>query len=181
MHADDAEPRGIRVTEPDFDAPVTMHVVLVYPEIPQNTGNIARLCAGMGAWLHLVEPLGFRLEDRYLKRAGLDYWPRVKLSVHRDLARLEAILPADRVRVFAAGASTLLWDAPLERRDVLIFGAESVGLPRDLLARWSASTVRIPATDAIRSHNVANSVAIAGYTLLGRQRWPGAAVGTELS
>lgn len=163
----------IEIEAPDMSAPVTMHVVLVHPEIPQNSGNIARLCAGMNAWLHLVEPLGYELSNAKLKRAGLDYWPAVRMSVHRDLGELEGLLQPERTWLFSSRATRLLGAAPMLLGDVLIFGRESAGLPSEFVDRWQDRTVRIPTTSKIRSHNLANSVAIAGYHLLMGSGWSG--------
>lgn len=156
-----------------MDAELWMHVVLVHPEIPQNSGNIARLAAATHAWLHLVEPLGYALEDRNLKRAGLDYWPNVRLSVHGSLESLESMLPRDRTWLFTRHASRGLGSTPLARGSVLVFGQESVGLPRAFVDRWSDRTVSIPTSRHVRSLNVANSVAIAGYHLLLGSGWAG--------
>jgi tRNA (cytidine/uridine-2'-O-)-methyltransferase len=169
-----SESTGKIVLEPpDMDAAVTMHIVLVHPEIPQNSGNIARLCAGMNAWLHLVEPLGYELSNAKLKRAGLDYWPSVRLSVHRDLASLEMLLRPERTWLFSAKATCGLGEASMGYGDVLVFGRESAGLPVEFVDRWQDRTVKIPTTSKIRSHNLANSVAIAGYHLLMGAGWNG--------
>src|SRR5688500_14745034 len=122
------------------DAPL-LHVVFVAPEIPPNTGTTARLCAATETRLHLVEPLGFSLEDRYLKRAGLDYWPMVELVVHADWAAASAALDArgerplrERLRLFTARGGRSLFETPFATDDLLVFGSESRGLPRDLVA-----------------------------------------------
>ncbi|MDP6989046.1 MAG: TrmH family RNA methyltransferase, partial [Planctomycetota bacterium] len=113
-----------------------MEIVLVAPEIPHNTGCAARLAAATGLCLHLVEPLGFSLEDRYLKRAGLDYWPLVDLAVHGDWAAAAGALAAsserplaERLRLFTARGGASLFACPFEPDDVLVFGSESAGLP----------------------------------------------------
>jgi tRNA (cytidine/uridine-2'-O-)-methyltransferase len=170
---------GIVLSPPEFGieegpAGPFFHVVLVQPRIPQNAGNIARLCAGMRAWLHVVEPLGFVLEDRYLKRAGLDYWPEVRLSRHGDLSTCEAQLPRDRTWLFAKGGDRSFWEEGYPRRGaVLVFGSEDAGLPGDFVGRWSDRVLRIPMSGALRSHNLANSVAVAGYEVLRQQGWSG--------
>lgn len=174
-------PRGIVLTPPSFDLPPTphetagwwTHVVLVAPEIPQNTGNIARLCAGTRTWLHLVKPFGFVLEDRYLKRAGLDYWPSVRLSVHEDLAQCEVMLPRDRTYLYTKRASKIHRDPSYGYGAVLVFGRESTGLPADFVARWEDRTVRIPMTGELRSLNLGNAVSIAVYETLSQQGWRG--------
>jgi tRNA (cytidine/uridine-2'-O-)-methyltransferase len=163
--------------EPDFGAGleqgVNFHVVLVEPEIPQNTGSIARMCAGTGAWLHLVEPLGYILEDRYLKRAGLDYWPSVRLSVHRSWEEAAALLPWERTWLLSARASARYWDAPMAGGDVLVFGRESTGLSAELLASRGERTIGLPLSPSIRSFNVSTAVGVAGFEILRRINWRG--------
>jgi tRNA (cytidine/uridine-2'-O-)-methyltransferase len=148
-----------------------LHVVLVEPEIHWNTGNAGRTCLAAGAQLHLVEPLGFRLDERELRRAGLDYWPRVAPRVWPDWGACEARLPAlGTAYYFSAEAERELWQVRFDRRCVLVFGRESVGLPASLRARVGAQLVRIPMRDpALRSLNLSTSVAIALYEVL-RQR-----------
>lgn len=150
-----------------------MDVVLVHPEIPHNSGCAGRLTAAVGARLHLVEPLGFSLDDRYLKRAGLDYWPLVDLSVHPDLeacvASLEGTRPIEeRLKLFTARGGVSLFEAPFEPDDVLVFGSESRGLPADLLAREDLTRVYVPIRPGVRSLNLANTVGVALYTALDR-------------
>ena len=140
-----------------------MQVVLVEPEIPQNTGSVARLCAATGTRLHLVGHLGFSLEDRYLKRAGLDYWPLVELHVHPDWASfLAAARPARLLGFSSHGADsyTALRYAP---GDALVFGGESKGLPAELRRRLEP-LYRIPIREPrVRSLNLANAVSIVLY------------------
>jgi tRNA (cytidine/uridine-2'-O-)-methyltransferase len=159
-------------TLPNFDvgaAPdVNFHIVLVEPEIPQNTGSVARLAAATHAWLHIVQPIGFALEDRYLKRAGLDYWPSVTLSVHESLATLEPMLPQGRTYLFTKQASRSYWDAGMERGAVLVFGRESKGLPAEFIARWTGQGVSIPTTGGVRSLNLATAVGVGGYEVVRR-------------
>ncbi len=156
-----------------------MDVVLVHPEIPHNAGCAARLTAALGLRLHLVEPLGFSLADRYLKRAGLDYWPAVELVVHRDWAvaarALGAESPrpfAERLRLFSARGGRSLFETSFAPDDVLVFGSESRGLPRELLDAHSARRVYIPIRPCVRSLNLANAVALATYTALVRAGVP---------
>lgn len=164
-------------TPPDFalDAlgDCALHIVLVEPEIPQNTGNIARLCAGAYAWLHLVEPFAFKLEDKYVRRAGLDYWPSVRLSVHPSLDALEAMLPFDRTVFFTKGADHLYRTPTYERGAVLVFGCETRGLPQRLTDAHADRCVRIPTSSNVRSLNLANSVAIGTYEVLRQLDWDG--------
>jgi tRNA (cytidine/uridine-2'-O-)-methyltransferase len=154
-------------------------VVLVHPEIPHNTGCAGRLTAALGLALHLVEPLGFSLEDRYLKRAGLDYWPMVDLVVHPDLESALAAIArggdrpiAERLKLFSARGGTSLFEASFAPDDVLLFGSESRGLPAALLEAHSERRVYIPIQDGVRSLNLANSVCLGVYTALDRAGCP---------
>lgn len=141
-----------------------LEVVLVAPEIPQNTGSIARTCAATGTRLHLVRPLGFSLEDRYLKRAGLDYWPHVDLVVHDDWDALLRATPDARRFLFSARAARCYTDAAFAPGDQLVFGCETRGLPPELLAGREASTLLIPIfSPHVRSLNLSNAVSIALY------------------
>lgn len=148
-----------------------LHVVLVEPEIHWNTGNAGRTCLAAGAQLHLVEPLGFSLDERELRRAGLDYWPRVAPRVWPSWDALEAALPAlGAPWFFSAEAQLDLWQAPLAEPAVLVFGRESVGLPRALRERHRERLVRIPMHDpALRSLNLSTCVGIALFELLRRR------------
>jgi tRNA (cytidine/uridine-2'-O-)-methyltransferase len=154
-----------------------MDVLLVHPEIPHNTGCAARLAAATGLPLHLVEPLGFSLEDRYLKRAGLDYWPLVDLVLHADLgAAVEAFggpeAFARRARLFTARGGTSLFETDFAADDVLVFGSESAGLPPELLERHPGRRVYVPIRPGVRSLNLANTVSLALYTALVRAGLP---------
>ncbi len=156
-----------------------MEVILVQPQIPHNSGCAARLCAALGLRLHLVEPLGFSLEDRYLKRAGLDYWPAVELVVHRDwpgasrsLASESARPFEERLRLFTARGGTSLFETDFEPDDVLVFGGESDGLPRALVDAHPGRRVYIPIRPCVRSLNLANAVVLATYTALVRAGVP---------
>ena len=142
-------------------------VVLFEPEIPPNTGNIIRLCAATGARLHLIEPLGFELDDRRLRRAGLDYHEFATVQVHASLAAFSAICQPRRVFAQSRFASHSLYDIRFQPGDALLFGAESRGLPTDLDTRIQVtSRVRIPMREGIRSLNLANAVAITLYEAL---------------
>ena len=155
-------------------AGVPLHVALVEPEIPPNTGNVARLCAATGCALHLVEPLGFRIDDRELKRAGLDYWHSVALVVHPSLdSFLEAT--ATLGRWFFSTHATQRYDtAAFARGDVLVFGKETKGLPKELLARYPDRALRIPMRqDSVRSINLSTAVGIATYDALSKLGFPG--------
>lgn len=137
-----------------------IQVVLVEPEIPWNTGNAGRSCLALGARLHLVEPLGFSLSAQQVRRAGLDYWPRVDPVVWKDWASCEAALGPPWL--FTADGAHELWDVTFEDPAVLVFGKESVGLDPELRARWRERTVRVPMVDPeLRSLNVSTTVGIA--------------------
>ena len=142
-------------------------VVLVHPEIPGNTGNVIRLTANTGTELHLVEPLGFRMDDRDLKRAGLDYHEYATVRVHRDFAACRAALERERPRRWFAlttGGAVSLYEARFVRGDVLVFGCESAGLPGAVLAGFDAETrLQIPMRPGMRSINLSNAVAVAVY------------------
>lgn len=150
-----------------------IHVVLVHPEIHWNTGNAGRTCLAVGATLHLVEPLGFSLEDRAVKRAGLDYWPHVPLRTWPSWEAFEAVLPSfGPPWLLDERAERTYWDAPLgESEDVVLcFGRENGGFPEAVLARFAERRVRIPMdTSVVRSLNLSTSVALATYEVL-RQR-----------
>jgi len=140
-------------------------IVLVQPEIPPNTGNVIRLAANTGAELHLVEPLGFRLDDRELKRAGLDYHEYARLVVHRDWRACRAALGEGR-RLFAltTKAARSLFDCALATDDVFVFGCETAGLPSDILAQFPPEArLRLPMRPAVRSLNLSNAVAVTVY------------------
>jgi tRNA (cytidine/uridine-2'-O-)-methyltransferase len=148
-----------------------IEIVLYEPEIPQNTGSIARLCAATRTPLHLIKPLGFSLEDRYLKRAGLDYWPHVNLAVWDDFAAYRAARPGQRLVATTAGnrghvaTAYHLFDYTAE--DSLIFGTESRGLPESLLDTAPAC-LRIPIWGQVRSLNLANAASVVLYEALRR-------------
>ena len=142
-----------------------LHVALVAPEIPWNTGNVGRTCLAAGADLHLVRPLGFSLEDRYLKRAGLDYWPHVQPRIWLHWQAFEAALPElGEPFFFSAEAGRDLWSARFPPGAVLIFGSETSGLQPEIRQRNSDRLLAIPMADGpVRSLNLSTSVAIAVY------------------
>jgi len=149
-----------------------LHLVLVTPEIPGNTGNIARLCAATGCILHLVEPLGFVLQDRYLRRAGLDYWPNMVLCVHKTWDAVAEIFPESRRHLFTTKASHSYTEVNYQRGHALIFGCESRGLPSELLNAHPAScALRIPMSAGARSLNLANACAVAVYEARRQVGW----------
>jgi tRNA (cytidine/uridine-2'-O-)-methyltransferase len=152
-------------------------VVLVHPEIPPNTGNVIRLTANTATELHLVEPLGFRMDDRELRRAGLDYHEYARVVVHRDLAACRAALDIGEPRcwyAFTTQATRLLYDARFQPRDVLVFGCETSGLPDEVVAGFAQShRLRIPMRPGVRSLNLSNAVAVAVYEAWRQQGFAG--------
>ena len=153
---------------------MAIHVVLVHPEIHWNTGNAGRTCLAVGATLHLVEPLGFSLDERQVKRAGLDYWEHVDLRVWPDWTAFETTLPElGEAYFFSTKATRLFWNAPLAAADniVLIFGRETGGLPGDLHQRYQERFVTMPILSSrVRSLNLSTSVGIAVYEVLRQRR-----------
>ncbi len=144
-----------------------LHVVLVRPEIPQNTGSIARLAAATRARLHLVGPLGFSLEDRYLKRAGLDYWPLVDLRTYSGWDEFAAANTLPCFKYFSTHAAKSYLQAPYERGDFLVFGSETKGLGGEFLRDRIEQAYRIPMLETgVRSLNLANAVSIVVYEAL---------------
>ncbi|MDR3038948.1 MAG: tRNA (cytidine(34)-2'-O)-methyltransferase [Candidatus Adiutrix sp.] len=142
-----------------------MEIVLFQPEIPPNTGNIARLCAGLGLRLNLIEPLGFQLDDRHLKRAGLDYWPLVDLKIWPDWAAFQAAWRGGRLLGTSARAGEVYTDVKISAADGLVFGPETRGLPEEVQARLDA-LLRVPLKPLVRSLNLATCVGlIAGEAL----------------
>ena len=144
-----------------------LHVALVEPEIPPNTGNVARLCAATRTPLHVVGVTGFRLDDRAVRRAGLDYWPEVSLTRHRDLGALRDALPGARFVYLTTKAETVYTDWRFAADDCLVFGRETRGLPEEVLRANRESCLRIPVLNPnVRSLNLANAVAIVLYEAL---------------
>jgi tRNA (cytidine/uridine-2'-O-)-methyltransferase len=151
-----------------------IHVVLVYPDIHWNTGNAGRTCLAAGATLHLIEPLGFSLDDSRVKRAGLDYWEHVALKVWPDWKAFAAQLPSlGEPYFFSTKATRSFWDAPLGASSgvVLIFGSETAGLPAELHEQYRDRFVGMPIlSPRVRSLNLSNAVAIAAYEVLRQRR-----------
>lgn len=144
-----------------------LRVALVEPEIPQNTGNIARLCAATQTELHIAGVVGFRLDDRAVRRAGLDYWDEVSIHRHRELSDLYEALPSVRFLYFSTKGERSLWDFKFDRDDCLVFGPETRGLPETLLRENWERCLTIPMFNArVRSLNLANCVAVAVYEAL---------------
>jgi tRNA (cytidine/uridine-2'-O-)-methyltransferase len=152
--------------------PTPLHVVLVEPEIPPNTGNVARLCAATASPLHLVGKLGFRIDEHSVRRAGVDYWHLVDIRTHVDFDQFLAAwmkqCPAGRLHLFSAIAPRSYLDVAYAPGDALVFGKESVGLSEELLARFPDRSIGIPTLGAVRSLNLANAVGIALYEGLRR-------------
>lgn len=144
-----------------------LHFALVEPEIPPNTGNIARLCAATNTTLHIVGVTGFRMDDRTLKRSGLDYWEHVELYRHVDLDELYSLLPESRFLYITTKSSRLYYDWEFIDGDCLVFGRETRGLPEDLLTANKDRCLTIPMPNQnVRSLNLANSVGIVLYEAL---------------
>jgi tRNA (cytidine/uridine-2'-O-)-methyltransferase len=146
------------------NVPVPFAIVLVHPEIPPNTGNVIRLTANTATELHLVEPLGFRMDDRELKRAGLDYHEYARVRVHRDFDACRAALDGRRWFAFTTSGTGSLYDTRFAAGDVLVFGCETAGLPDDVNARFAPhALLKIPMRPGVRSLNLSNAVAVAVY------------------
>lgn len=147
-----------------------INIVMVEPEIPQNTGNIARTCAATGARLHLIKPLGFEISDKYLKRAGLDYWDKVEIEEHESLQDfLNKYKPEENNMFYASTKATHCYsDVDYSKFDeiFILFGKETKGLPEDLLQKYIENTIRIPMRHNLRSLNLSNSVNIILYEVL---------------
>ena len=157
---------------------MAMHIVMVKPEIPPNTGNVARTCAATGTCLHLVRPLGFSIDDRHLKRAGLDYWPYVRLFVHDSLEEfLEEYEVKQKMRMFLATTQggRIYTEPEFRDEDMILFGCETKGLPRPFIAERKDMAIRIPMSEdtRLRSFNLANSVNIILFEALRQQGFPG--------
>ncbi len=150
-----------------------LNIVLVEPEIPQNTGNIARTCACTGARLHLVEPMGFRLSQKNLARAGCDYWDEVDIVRWPCAAAFFEACDEEELHLFTGHASRSFADAAYGEGAYLVFGRESRGLDRELVDERAERCVRIPMRDGLRSLNLGNAVAVATYEALRQQGWPG--------
>ncbi len=149
-----------------------LHIVLVEPEIPQNCGNIARTCAATGSVLHLVEPLGFDISDKAVKRAGLDYWHLVDVRVYRDLDEFFARNAVEQMWLLSTKAPRSYAEASFADGCYLLFGKETRGLPEELLRRYADRCLRIPIRSEARSLNLANSVAIVAFEALRQQGFP---------
>ena len=154
-----------------------INIVMVEPEIPQNTGNIARTCAATGAKLHLVHPLGFNISEKAVKRAGLDYWDKLEIEEHKSFEEfLEKYKPEENNMFFVTTKGKHTYDEPNynEMDEVfLLFGKETKGLPEDILQKYIDKTIRIPMRPTLRSLNLSNSVAIVVYDVLRQKTFDG--------
>jgi tRNA (cytidine/uridine-2'-O-)-methyltransferase len=151
---------------------LSIHIVLVEPEIPQNTGNIARICAVTGAVLHLVKPLGFEITDRRLKRAGLDYWDKLNVQYHESFFELKEQYKGHRFFCATTKADHAYTDFHYQDEDFFVFGKETKGLAPEILASHADTLIRIPMRQDLRSLNLANSVSIIVYEALRQRNFP---------
>ena len=154
-----------------------LHIVLVEPEIPQNTGNIARTCAAIGAKLHLVRPLGFNIDEKQVKRAGLDYWDKLDIEEHDNFKEfLEKYKPEEHDMYFITTKGTHCYsDVDYSKMDEIfvLFGKETKGLPEETLKKYIEKTARIPMRETLRSLNLSNSVAIVSYEIFRQKNFEG--------
>lgn len=140
-----------------------LNVVLHQPEIPQNTGNIGRTCVAINAKLWLIRPLGYQLDDRYLKRAGMDYWQHLNWEAVDSWAEVKTRLPESNVWYLTKTASRLVWEAEFQRGDILLFGSESRGLPASIMQELPENKLKLPMTDLVRSLNLASTANTVAY------------------
>lgn len=148
------------------------NIVLVEPEIPPNTGNISRLCAAVGARLHLIKPLGFSIDDRHLKRAGLDYWHLVEVVVHESWEGFMGSVRPEQICLSTTKGGRHYTSVSFEPGSYLVFGRETRGLPPELLAAYPQRCIRIPMIDEARSLNLSNAVAVVLYEALRQHGFP---------
>lgn len=153
-----------------------IHVVLHEPEIPQNTGNIARTCAATGSTLHLIKPLGFSLDDKYMKRAGLDYWSLLDVRVYENVEEFYQKNSGAEVYYFSKKARHVYADVKYPDEVYLMFGKETKGIPVDILKAHEDHTVRMPMREGLRSLNLSNAVAIGVYEVLRQHDFSGLAL-----
>lgn len=156
------------------------HIVLIEPEIPQNTGNIVRTCAATGAHLHLIRPLGFEVSDKYLKRAGLDYWHFVDISYYDNVFQLFDRFPEANFYFFTSKGRRAHSEVHYSDGDFLVFGKETAGIPEELLLAHEKTCVRIPMLGGVRCLNLSNAVAVAIYEALRQTDFAGMATEGEL-
>lgn len=150
-----------------------MNIVLHEPEIPQNTGNISRTCAVTHSKLHLIKPLGFSVDDRYLKRSGLDYWQYLDVRYYENFQDFLDKNPNAKIFMATTKAKKIYTDVTYSENDFIMFGKESAGIPEEILLKYKDTSVRIPMYDELRSLNLSNSVAIILYEALRQQNFKG--------
>ena len=154
---------------------MSLHIVLVEPEIPPNTGNIARTCAATDTVLHLVEPLGFSIDDKAVRRAGLDYWPYVKLETHKSLDTFMEKYGDHNMYLATTKGGHIYTDVKFKDEDMILFGRETAGLPRNFIAEHQEKAIRIPMSESVRlrSFNLSNSANIILFEALRQLSFPG--------
>lgn len=157
-----------------------MHIVLHQPEIPANTGNIGRTCVATGTSLHLIEPIGFHLDEKSVKRAGMDYWEHLDLTRYTNFDEFKKAHPKDRIWMATTKAKKTYAEVEFGPNDYIMFGKESAGIPEELLVDNEENCIRIPMLPTIRSLNLSNSVAIVLYEALRQQNYSGMQTGGEL-
>ena len=148
-----------------------MHIILHQPEIPANTGNIGRICVATGTDLHLIEPLGFRLTEKEIKRAGMDYWEHLNVTRYMNFEEFQSLHPGARIWMATTKAKHVYSDVSFAPDDYIMFGKESAGIPEEILVEHEETCIRIPMEPAIRSLNLSNSVAIVLYEALRQQQF----------
>ncbi len=148
-----------------------LNIVLLEPEIPANTGNIGRTCVAAGARLHLIEPLGFRLDEKQIKRAGLDYWDRLDVTVYTDFNEFIERNPKAKLYMATTKAQQVYTEVSYEEDAYIMFGKESAGIPEEILLDYKETSIRIPMIGEIRSLNLSNSVAIVLYEALRQHKF----------
>ena len=148
-----------------------LNIVLFEPEIPANTGNIGRTCVATGTRLHLIEPLGFRLTEKEIKRAGMDYWEHLNVTRYMNFEEFQSLHPGARIWMATTKAKHVYSDVSFAPDDYIMFGKESAGIPEEILVAHEETCIRIPMEPAIRSLNLSNSVAIVLYEALRQQRF----------
>ena len=157
-----------------------MHIVLHQPEIPANTGNIGRTCVATGTALHLIEPLGFRLDEKSIKRAGMDYWEHLDVTRYMNFQEFQDRHPGAKIWYATTKAKRLYTEAAFGQDDYIMFGKESAGIPEELLVENEETCIRIPMLDEIRSLNLSNAVAIVLYEALRQNGFAGMQLQGEL-
>lgn len=150
-----------------------MNIVLHQPEIPANTGNIGRTCVATGSALHLIEPLGFRLDEKSIKRAGMDYWQHLDVTRYVDFEEFRSLHPDAKLWMATTKAKRTYTEVSFGPDDFIMFGKESAGIPEELLVEYEENCIRIPMLDEIRSLNLSNSVAIVLYEALRQNHFEG--------